>query len=151
MHHILNWFLKILHSVCVYMFFFHPGFGLSPLQKLCEVRVKGVFPTLQVIDACTAGSVARLSKQYLWKLFSLDSLNEQLLSTPSPGELTFKTPTKHRLVDVILSIIGLLKKGTFMLKSKCHNFLPSSSTFKKSSPNYATLWCVLNIILCFIL
>ncbi|KAM4731000.1 cilia- and flagella-associated protein 65 [Anableps anableps] len=72
------------------------GFGSCP-QKLCEVRAKGVFPTLQVIDACSGGSVARLCKQYLWKLFSLDSLNEHLLSTPSPAELTFKTPTKHSL------------------------------------------------------
>ncbi|KAK5609720.1 hypothetical protein CRENBAI_024656 [Crenichthys baileyi] len=73
------------------------GFGLCPPQKLCEVRAQGVFPTLQVIDACSGGSVARLSKEYLWKLFSLDSLNEHLLSTPSPAELTFKTPTKHSL------------------------------------------------------
>uniref|UniRef100_A0A3B5BC41 Si:ch1073-349o24.2 n=1 Tax=Stegastes partitus TaxID=144197 RepID=A0A3B5BC41_9TELE len=62
---------------------------------LCQVRAQGVFPTLQVMDACGGGSVARLSKMHLWKLFSLDSLNEHLLSSPSPAELMFRTPTRH--------------------------------------------------------
>uniref|UniRef100_A0A8C3A4G6 Si:ch1073-349o24.2 n=1 Tax=Cyclopterus lumpus TaxID=8103 RepID=A0A8C3A4G6_CYCLU len=62
-------------------------------SAVCEVRAKGVFPTLQVIDVCSGGSVGRLSKVRLWKLFSLDSLNEHILSNPSPGEL--KTPTRH--------------------------------------------------------
>lgn len=69
----------------------------SSPQVLCEVRVKGVFPTIQVIDACGGGSVCRLSKVDLWKLFSLDRLNELLLSIPSSAELTFRTPTRHRL------------------------------------------------------
>ncbi len=64
---------------------------------MCEVRAKGVFPTLQVIDVCSGGSVGRLSKVHLWKLFSLDSLNEHLLSNPSHAELTYRTPTRHRL------------------------------------------------------
>ncbi|XP_027877734.1 cilia- and flagella-associated protein 65 isoform X2 [Xiphophorus couchianus] len=72
------------------------GFGVCPPEKLCELRAKGVFPTLQVVDACSSGSVDRLCKQYLWKLFSLDSFNEHLLSTPCPAEITFKAPTKHR-------------------------------------------------------
>ncbi|XP_036966082.1 cilia- and flagella-associated protein 65 isoform X1 [Acanthopagrus latus] len=69
----------------------------SPPQTLCEVRAKGVFPILKVIDACGSGSAGRLSKLHLWKLFSLDSLNEQLLSNPSPAELTYGTPTRHSL------------------------------------------------------
>ncbi|XP_023144688.2 cilia- and flagella-associated protein 65 [Amphiprion ocellaris] len=71
------------------------GFVSSPPETLCEVRAKGVFPTLQVVDACSGGSVGRLSKMHLWKFFSLDSLNEHLLSNPSPAELTFRTPTRH--------------------------------------------------------
>lgn len=41
--------------------------------------------------------MGRLSKEHLWKLFSLDSLNKHLLSDPSSSELTYRTPTRHRL------------------------------------------------------
>eukprot|EP00064_Thunnus_orientalis_P002417 superscaffoldBa00000175_g2424 len=67
------------------------------LNSMCEVRAKGVFPTLQVTDACSSGSVGRLDKVHLWKLFSLDCLNEHLLSNPSTVELTYRTPTRHSL------------------------------------------------------
>ncbi|XP_068557648.1 cilia- and flagella-associated protein 65 [Cebidichthys violaceus] len=73
------------------------GFVSSPPQAVCEVRAKGVFPTLQVIDVCSGGGVGRLSKAHLWKLFSLDSLNEHMLSNPAPAELTYRTPTMHSL------------------------------------------------------
>ncbi|XP_067459268.1 cilia- and flagella-associated protein 65 [Thunnus thynnus] len=73
------------------------GFVSSPPQAVCEVRAKGVFPTLQVTDACSSGSVDRLDKVHLWKLFSLDCLNEHLLSNPSTVELTYRTPTRHSL------------------------------------------------------
>ncbi|XP_031714488.1 cilia- and flagella-associated protein 65 isoform X2 [Anarrhichthys ocellatus] len=73
------------------------GFVSSPPHAVCEVRAKGVFPTLQVIDVCSGGSVGRLSKAHLWELFSLDSLNEHMLSNPSPAELTHRTPTMHSL------------------------------------------------------
>ncbi|XP_040004712.1 cilia- and flagella-associated protein 65 isoform X2 [Xiphias gladius] len=71
------------------------GFASSFPQAVCEVRTKGVFPTLQVADVCSGGSVSRLSKVHLWKLFSLDSLNKHLLSDPSSVELTYGTPTRH--------------------------------------------------------
>ncbi|XP_041857030.1 cilia- and flagella-associated protein 65 isoform X2 [Melanotaenia boesemani] len=73
------------------------GFVSCPPQALCEVRAKAVFPTLQVIDGYSCGSVGRVSKVHLWKLFSLESLNDHLLCSPSPTELTFRTPTKHSL------------------------------------------------------
>ncbi|XP_069010849.1 cilia- and flagella-associated protein 65 [Embiotoca jacksoni] len=73
------------------------GFVSSPPQALCEVRAKGVFPTLQVMDACSSGSVGKLSRLLLWNLFSLDSLNEHLLCSPCSAELTFRTLTRHRL------------------------------------------------------
>uniref|UniRef100_A0A3Q0SAU0 Si:ch1073-349o24.2 n=1 Tax=Amphilophus citrinellus TaxID=61819 RepID=A0A3Q0SAU0_AMPCI len=66
-------------------------------SAVCEVRARGVFPSLQVIDACSRGCVGGLSKTHLWKLFSLDNLNDQLLSSPSSEELTFQTPTRHSL------------------------------------------------------
>ncbi|XP_068184475.1 cilia- and flagella-associated protein 65 [Antennarius striatus] len=69
----------------------------SSPQALCEVRVKGVLPTLQVIDACGFGNVSRLSKMQLLKHFSLDSLNNHLLSSPSPAEQFYKNPSRHSL------------------------------------------------------
>ena len=63
-----------------------------------------MFPILKVIDACGSGSAGRLSKLHLWKLFSLDSLNEQLLSNPYPAELTYGTPTRHRLGSELYSV-----------------------------------------------
>ncbi|KAK9537382.1 hypothetical protein VZT92_005007 [Zoarces viviparus] len=71
------------------------GLVSSPPHAVCEVRAEGVFPTLQVIDVCSGGSVDRLSKAYLWELFSLDRLNEHMLANPSPAELTYRTPTMH--------------------------------------------------------
>lgn len=69
---------------------------MSSPQAVCEVRARGVFPTLQAMDAWSCGCVGRLSKTHIWKLFSLDCLNDQLLSNPSSEELTFQTPTRHR-------------------------------------------------------
>ncbi|XP_059199527.1 cilia- and flagella-associated protein 65 [Centropristis striata] len=69
----------------------------STPQAVCEVRTKGVFPTLQVIDVHSGGSVSQLSKVHLWKLFSLDTFNEHMLSNPSSAELTYTTPTRHSL------------------------------------------------------
>ncbi|KAM6934057.1 cilia- and flagella-associated protein 65 [Xenentodon cancila] len=73
------------------------GLVSCPPQALCEVQAKGVFPTLQVIDACCGGSVGMLSKVHLWNFFTLDNLNEHLLATPSPAELTFQAPMRHSL------------------------------------------------------
>ncbi|KAM4561619.1 cilia- and flagella-associated protein 65 [Fundulus diaphanus] len=102
------------------------GLGLSPPQKLCEVRAKGVYPTLQVTDACSGGSVARLCKQDLWTLFSLDSLNEHLLSTPSAKERTFKTPTKHSLQNspsIFTKVMVDFKFGVAPLNSDPSDFM----------------------------
>lgn len=74
-----------------------PGCVLSPLQAVCEVQGQAIFPTLQVIDVCGSGSVGKPSKLHLWNLLSLDSLNEHLLASPSPIELTYTTTSKHRL------------------------------------------------------
>lgn len=90
------------HFLCLYnhcslpLYICHLGCVSSPPQAVCEVRAKGVFPTLQAIDVHGGGSVSKLSKVHLWKLFSLDGLNEHLHSSPSPAELTYRTPTRHR-------------------------------------------------------
>nr|XP_057938965.1 cilia- and flagella-associated protein 65 [Doryrhamphus excisus] len=73
------------------------GVPLSSPMPVCEIRAKGVFPKLQVTDACSGGFGAWLNKPYVWKLFSVDSLNEQLLSIPSPVEHTYRTPVKHSM------------------------------------------------------
>lgn len=64
---------------------------------MCEVHAQAVFPSLQVVNVCGGGSLGNLSKLSLWKLFSLDSLNEHLLCYPSPVELASRLSSKHRL------------------------------------------------------
>uniref|UniRef100_A0A8U8AJE2 CFA65 protein n=1 Tax=Geospiza parvula TaxID=87175 RepID=A0A8U8AJE2_GEOPR len=62
---------------------------------LCRIVATGVYPTLRITDACTTGTARRNSKMHIWKLFSLDTLNEYLERDPTPGELTYKVPTRH--------------------------------------------------------
>ncbi|NXE89023.1 CFA65 protein, partial [Menura novaehollandiae] len=64
-------------------------------QPLCWIVATGVYPTLCITDACSAGSASSISKLHLWKLFSLDTLNEYLERDPTPGELTYRVPTRH--------------------------------------------------------
>ncbi|NXR64377.1 CFA65 protein, partial [Rhadina sibilatrix] len=64
-------------------------------QPLCCVVATGVYPSLRITDACTTGIASSISKLHLWKLFSLDTLNEFLERDPTPGELTYKVPTRH--------------------------------------------------------
>ncbi|NWT55676.1 CFA65 protein, partial [Erythrocercus mccallii] len=64
-------------------------------QPLCCIVATGVYPTLRIADACTTGITSSISKLHLWKLFSLDTLNEYLERDPTPGELTYKVPTRH--------------------------------------------------------
>ncbi|NXK62188.1 CFA65 protein, partial [Sylvietta virens] len=64
-------------------------------QPLCCIVAKGVYPSLRITDACTTGIASSISKLHLWKLFSLDTLNEYLERDPAPGELMYKVPTRH--------------------------------------------------------
>ncbi|NXM70139.1 CFA65 protein, partial [Serilophus lunatus] len=64
-------------------------------QLLSCIVATGVYPTLCITDACSAGSTNNISKLHLWKLFSLDTLNEYLERDPAPGELTYRVPTRH--------------------------------------------------------
>ncbi|XP_041119870.1 cilia- and flagella-associated protein 65 isoform X1 [Polyodon spathula] len=66
-------------------------------QALCKVSVEGVYPSLLVSDARSAGSVQGISKLQLWKLFSLDTLNAYLQRDPTPAELTYRVPTRHSI------------------------------------------------------
>ncbi|OWK63285.1 Coiled-coil domain-containing protein 108 [Lonchura striata] len=64
-------------------------------QFLCCIVATGVYPTLCITDACTIGTASSNSRMHIWKLFSLDTLNEFLARDPVPGELTYKVPTRH--------------------------------------------------------
>uniref|UniRef100_A0A8C8AGE9 Cilia and flagella associated protein 65 n=1 Tax=Otus sunia TaxID=257818 RepID=A0A8C8AGE9_9STRI len=64
-------------------------------QPLCCILATGVYPTLCITDACSAGSASGISKLHLWRLFSLDTLNEYLERDPTPSELTYRVPTRH--------------------------------------------------------
>ncbi|NWU01695.1 CFA65 protein, partial [Urocynchramus pylzowi] len=64
-------------------------------QFLCCVVATGVYPSLRITDACTTRTASSNSKMHIWKLFSLDTLNEFLERDPTPGELTYKVPTRH--------------------------------------------------------
>ncbi|XP_050976101.1 cilia- and flagella-associated protein 65 [Labeo rohita] len=66
-------------------------------QSVCHVQAEGVYPTLEVMDARSCGSVEGLSKLQLWRLLNLDALNTYLRRDPSPSELTFRVPTRHSL------------------------------------------------------
>ncbi|KAG7330997.1 hypothetical protein KOW79_004966 [Hemibagrus wyckioides] len=71
------------------------GLMVGDSCSLCQVEAEGVYPTLEVTDARSSGSVEGLSKLYLWKLFCIDALNTYLLSEPGPAELTYRVPTRH--------------------------------------------------------
>ncbi|NXF31945.1 CFA65 protein, partial [Nyctibius bracteatus] len=64
-------------------------------QPLCCIVATGVYPTFCIADACSAGSASHISKLHLWRLFSLDTLNEYLERDPTPSELTYRVPTRH--------------------------------------------------------
>ncbi|NWU94723.1 CFA65 protein, partial [Upupa epops] len=64
-------------------------------QPLCCIVAAGVYPTFCITDACSAGSASGISKLHLWRLFSLDKLNEYLEQDPTPSELTYRVPTRY--------------------------------------------------------
>ncbi|NWW99450.1 CFA65 protein, partial [Caloenas nicobarica] len=64
-------------------------------QTLCCIVATGIYPTFCITDACSAGSASGISKSHLWRLFSLDTLNEYLERDPAPSELTYRVPTRH--------------------------------------------------------
>lgn len=65
-------------------------------RLLCCIEATGVHPTFHIADACSAGSASGISRLLLWRLLSLDTLNEYLQRDPAPSELTCSVPTRHR-------------------------------------------------------
>uniref|UniRef100_A0A4X2JWM6 Cilia and flagella associated protein 65 n=1 Tax=Vombatus ursinus TaxID=29139 RepID=A0A4X2JWM6_VOMUR len=64
-------------------------------EVLCKVTMMGVYPTLSILDACSTGSAGGITRQHLWRLFSLETLNTYLERDPTSWELTYKVPTRH--------------------------------------------------------
>lgn len=55
-----------------------------------------MYPLLSILDVCSMGSAEGITRKHLWRLFSLDRFNSYLERDPTPGELTYKVPTRHR-------------------------------------------------------
>ncbi|XP_063144976.1 cilia- and flagella-associated protein 65 [Candoia aspera] len=68
---------------------------LGEKQLVCCVIATGIYPSICIIDACGTGSACGISKLHLWRLFSLETLNQYLEREPTPQELTFRVPTRH--------------------------------------------------------
>uniref|UniRef100_G3WNH5 Cilia and flagella associated protein 65 n=1 Tax=Sarcophilus harrisii TaxID=9305 RepID=G3WNH5_SARHA len=64
-------------------------------EVLCKVIMMGVYPTLSIVDVCATGSAGGITRQHLWKLLSLETLNNYLERDPTSWELTYKVPTRH--------------------------------------------------------
>ncbi|NXD78761.1 CFA65 protein, partial [Halcyon senegalensis] len=69
-------------------------------QPLCCIVATGVSPSFCITDACSAGSASGISKSHLWRLFSLDTLNEYLERDLTPTELTYRVPTRHSMCSI---------------------------------------------------
>ncbi|NWJ00164.1 CFA65 protein, partial [Crypturellus undulatus] len=90
----LHYTWSIKYAICTHTV---PDFGITreEQQPLCSIVATGVYPTFCITDACSAGSASGISKLQLWRLFSLDTLNEYLERDPTPSELTYRVPTRH--------------------------------------------------------
>ncbi|XP_048390683.2 cilia- and flagella-associated protein 65 isoform X2 [Stegostoma tigrinum] len=66
-------------------------------KPLCRVIADGVYPMIFISDARCLGSISGISKQQLWRLFSLDTLNEYLQRDPTESELLYQVPTRHSM------------------------------------------------------
>ncbi|XP_034289620.1 cilia- and flagella-associated protein 65 isoform X1 [Pantherophis guttatus] len=93
--------LKPAHQLCytwtIYCAISTPK-AANPLgEKLsvCCVVATGIYPSICIVDACGTGSASGISKLHLWRLFSLERLNQYLEREPTPQELTFRVPTRH--------------------------------------------------------
>uniref|UniRef100_F6XEM4 Cilia and flagella associated protein 65 n=1 Tax=Monodelphis domestica TaxID=13616 RepID=F6XEM4_MONDO len=67
----------------------------SKREVICMATMKGVYPTLSILDACGMGSAGGITRQHLWRLFSLETLNSYLERDPTSWELTYRVPTRH--------------------------------------------------------
>ena len=59
------------------------------------MTANGVFPKIRVTDIKAIGSASNLSKDYLWRLFAVDSLNSTLSCEPNAEELIYSIATRQ--------------------------------------------------------
>lgn len=62
---------------------------------LCYLIANGVYPKLSVTDIKAIGSASNLSKDYLWRLFSIDTLNSSMNCEPNAEELIYSIATRQ--------------------------------------------------------
>ncbi|XP_065416527.1 cilia- and flagella-associated protein 65 isoform X3 [Chrysemys picta bellii] len=77
-----------------------PANAVGEQQALCCVVATGVYPSVCVTDVCAAGSARGISKLHLWRLFTLETLNQYLERDPTSAELTYRVPTRHSVCPV---------------------------------------------------
>eukprot|EP00118_Oscarella_pearsei_P004948 m.21985 g.21985 ORF g.21985 m.21985 type:complete len:1729 (+) comp28260_c0_seq1:44-5230(+) len=62
---------------------------------LCCVSMRGVYPTLSVVDARGQGSAAGWNKVKVWNMFKFKELNRVLHAEPSSAEVKYTLATRH--------------------------------------------------------
>jgi hypothetical protein len=67
----------------------------SQHEVLCQMIANGVFPKIAVTDIKAIGSASNLSKDYLWRLFSIDTLNSTMNCEPNAEELIYSIATRQ--------------------------------------------------------
>ena len=67
----------------------------SQYEVLCQLIANGVFPKIRVTDIKALGSASNLSKDYLWRLFAVDSLNSTMSCEPNAEELIYSIATRQ--------------------------------------------------------
>ena len=68
---------------------------MSSKEVLCQLIANGVYPKIHVTDIKAIGSASNLSKDYLWRLFSIDSLNSSMNCEPNAEELIYSIATRQ--------------------------------------------------------
>jgi hypothetical protein len=64
-------------------------------EPLCSMIASCVYPKLSVVDVKAVGPASNLSKDYLWHLFSIDTLNSSMNCEPNSDELIYSIATRQ--------------------------------------------------------
>jgi hypothetical protein len=64
-------------------------------EALCTMIASCVYPKLSVVDVKAIGPASNLSKDYLWHLFSIDTLNGSMNCEPNSDELIYSIATRQ--------------------------------------------------------
>lgn len=64
-------------------------------EILCYLTANGVYPKLTITDIKALGPASNLSKDYLWKLLSINELNTCMNCEPNSDELVYSIATRQ--------------------------------------------------------